>query len=58
MMDFTGKAKWDAWKANEGKSQDDAKKEYVEHLLSVLEKHAGEQIKASPPSPGLHHASI
>ncbi|PWN97827.1 acyl-CoA-binding protein [Tilletiopsis washingtonensis] len=39
MMDFTGKAKWDAWKANEGTSQDDAKKQYVEYLLELLKKH-------------------
>lgn len=35
MMDFVGKAKWDAWKKVEGKSSDDAKKEYVDTLLSV-----------------------
>lgn len=35
MMDFTGKAKWDAWKKNEGVSADDAKAKYVETLLSV-----------------------
>ena len=30
MLDFKGKAKWDAWKAKEGMSQDDAKNAYVE----------------------------
>jgi diazepam-binding inhibitor (GABA receptor modulating acyl-CoA-binding protein) len=35
MMDFTGKYKWNAWKANEGKSQEQAKKEYVDALLAV-----------------------
>ena len=30
MMDFKGKAKWDAWKAKEGTSQDDAKEAYIE----------------------------
>eukprot|EP00904_Undaria_pinnatifida_P008973 jgi/Undpi1/5205/HiC_scaffold_2.g00487.m1 len=29
MLDLAGKAKWDAWKALEGKSKDDAMKEYV-----------------------------
>ena len=29
MMDFKGKAKWDAWKAKEGMSSDDAKTAYV-----------------------------
>ncbi|PWN41252.1 acyl-CoA-binding protein [Ceraceosorus guamensis] len=40
MMDFTGKAKWDAWKSREGLSADEAKKEYVDHLLSLLDKHS------------------
>lgn len=35
MMDFTGKAKWDAWKKNEGLSSEDAKKQYVEELIGV-----------------------
>lgn len=35
MLDLTGKAKWDAWKKNEGKSQDDAKAEYVKTLVEV-----------------------
>jgi len=29
MLDLKGKAKWDAWNALKGKSQDDAKNEYV-----------------------------
>ena len=29
MFDMKGKAKWDAWKAKEGTSQDDAKAAYV-----------------------------
>ena len=29
MFDMKGKAKWDAWKAKEGMSQDDAKAAYV-----------------------------
>ena len=34
MMDFTGKAKWDAWKAIENMSKDEAKKNYVEFIES------------------------
>ena len=29
MFDLKGKAKWDAWKAKEGMSQDDAKEAYI-----------------------------
>ena len=35
MFDLTGKYKWDAWKANEGLSQDEAKSKYVEALIEV-----------------------
>jgi diazepam-binding inhibitor (GABA receptor modulating acyl-CoA-binding protein) len=38
MMDFTGKAKWDAWKKNEGISQDEAKQKYVDALLAIFAK--------------------
>jgi Acyl CoA binding protein len=41
-LDFTGKYKWDAWKKNEGLSQDDAKSQYVAALIAILEKN-GEQ---------------
>ena len=30
MMDFSGKAKWDAWNALKGKSNADAEKEYID----------------------------
>mmetsp|Transcript_45895 Transcript_45895/g.62320 ORF Transcript_45895/g.62320 Transcript_45895/m.62320 type:complete len:85 (-) Transcript_45895:86-340(-) len=30
MMDFKGKAKWDAWNGKKGMSQEDAQKAYVE----------------------------
>lgn len=36
MLDLKGKAKWDAWNAIKGKSQNDAKKEYVEYVLTFL----------------------
>jgi len=29
MLDFTGKAKWDAWSAVKGKSKEDAEGEYI-----------------------------
>jgi len=29
MMDFAGKAKWDAWNAIKGKSSSDAEAEYI-----------------------------
>jgi hypothetical protein len=35
MFDMAGKYKWDAWKKNEGKSSEQAKKEYVEAFLAV-----------------------
>ncbi|KAG8936071.1 hypothetical protein FRC02_004696 [Tulasnella sp. 418] len=36
LLDFVGKAKWDAWKAVEGKSKEEAEKEYVDALLDIL----------------------
>ena len=35
MMDFKGKAKWDAWKAKEGMSQDDAKAAYIAKVQAL-----------------------
>ena len=29
MLDFTGKAKWDAWNSVKGLGQDDAKTQYI-----------------------------
>jgi len=37
MLDFKGKAKWDAWSAKKGMSQDDAKREYIELATSLLD---------------------
>ena len=39
MMDFKGKAKWDAWNGKKGMSQDDAKTKYVEYANQMVEKH-------------------
>ncbi|KAL5485784.1 ACB1 [Sanghuangporus weigelae] len=38
LLDFTGKAKWDAWSEVKGTSKEDAQKLYVEKLLEILEK--------------------
>ncbi|KAG0148129.1 hypothetical protein CROQUDRAFT_132120 [Cronartium quercuum f. sp. fusiforme G11] len=38
ILDFTGKAKWDAWKEKEGLSKEDAQAEYVKLLREYLEK--------------------
>eukprot|EP01010_Urceolus_cornutus_P002429 NODE_3115_length_408_cov_174.013928_g2492_i0.p1 GENE.NODE_3115_length_408_cov_174.013928_g2492_i0~~NODE_3115_length_408_cov_174.013928_g2492_i0.p1 ORF type:complete len:122 (-),score=45.86 NODE_3115_length_408_cov_174.013928_g2492_i0:42-353(-) len=32
MLDFTGKAKWDAWEKQKGKSKEEAMKAYVENF--------------------------
>ncbi|KAK7690483.1 hypothetical protein QCA50_005581 [Cerrena zonata] len=40
MLDFTGKAKWDAWKSVEGVSKEEAYTKYVEKLIEIL-KSAG-----------------
>ena len=39
MMDFKGKAKWDAWNAKKGLGQEDAKTQYIELAKKLLEKH-------------------
>jgi diazepam-binding inhibitor (GABA receptor modulating acyl-CoA-binding protein) len=37
MLDLKGKAKWDAWSAKKGTSQEDAQKQYIELINSLLE---------------------
>lgn len=39
MLDFKGKAKWDAWSGKKGMTQDKAKEEYVAFAKSMMEKH-------------------
>ncbi|XP_072300381.1 acyl-CoA-binding protein [Eucyclogobius newberryi] len=39
MLDFTGKAKWDAWEKQKGKSKEDAMKEYVQLVNELKTKH-------------------
>jgi len=45
MLDFVGKAKWDAWKELEGTSKEDAEKAYVAKLIEVLTKSDHEEAK-------------
>ncbi|XP_044221559.1 acyl-CoA-binding protein [Thunnus albacares] len=39
MFDFTGKAKWDAWEKQKGKSQDDAMNEYITLVEQLKQKY-------------------
>ena len=39
MLDFKGKAKWEAWGKQKGKSQADAQAEYVALAKTLLEKY-------------------
>ncbi|XP_034741115.1 acyl-CoA-binding protein [Etheostoma cragini] len=39
MFDFTGKAKWDAWEKQKGKSKEDAMAEYVSLVEQLKEKY-------------------
>lgn len=39
LLDFKGKAKWDAWDAKKGLSQDDAKKQYIEKAEELIKKY-------------------
>ncbi|XP_058806960.1 putative acyl-CoA-binding protein [Phymastichus coffea] len=36
MLDFKGKAKWDAWNGKKGMAQNEAKKLYVEKAQSLI----------------------
>lgn len=37
MLDFKGKAKWDAWAAKKGTSQNDAKEAYVVKAQQLID---------------------
>lgn len=37
LLDFKGKAKWDAWDKKKGLDQDTAKKEYIEKVEQLIE---------------------
>merc|ERR1712241_255947 len=39
MMDFKGKAKWDAWNGKKGVGQDEAKQKYIELANQLKDKH-------------------
>ncbi|XP_024142125.1 acyl-CoA-binding protein [Oryzias melastigma] len=39
MLDFTGKAKWDAWEKQKGKSKEDAMKEYIKLVEELKQKY-------------------
>ncbi|XP_059355552.1 acyl-CoA-binding protein-like isoform X2 [Carassius carassius] len=39
MLDFTGKAKWDAWEAKKGMSKDDAMKAYIAKVEELKGKY-------------------
>ncbi|RPD68452.1 acyl-CoA-binding protein [Lentinus tigrinus ALCF2SS1-7] len=45
MLDFVGKAKWDAWKSVEGTSKEEAYEKYVEKLLEILKRADTEESK-------------
>ncbi|KAI0322124.1 acyl-CoA-binding protein [Amylostereum chailletii] len=45
MLDFVGKAKWDAWKKVEGTSKEDAITKYVEKLLEILKSAGTDEAK-------------
>ncbi|RDX57068.1 acyl-CoA-binding protein [Lentinus brumalis] len=45
MLDFVGKAKWDAWKGVEGTSTEDAYAKYVEKLIEILKRADTEESK-------------
>jgi len=36
MLDFKGKAKWEAWNARKGTSKEDAQKAYIELVNELL----------------------
>lgn len=39
MLDFTGKAKWDAWNTRKGTSKDDAEAEYITFVEELKGKY-------------------
>ncbi|KIY43971.1 acyl-CoA-binding protein [Fistulina hepatica ATCC 64428] len=45
LLDFTGKAKWDAWAEVKGVSKEEAWKKYVEKLIEILNRAGDEQSK-------------
>ncbi|XP_020299696.1 acyl-CoA-binding protein homolog isoform X2 [Pseudomyrmex gracilis] len=39
MLDFKGKAKWEAWNKKKGTSQEAAKQSYIEYANTLIEKY-------------------
>ncbi|XP_035689201.1 acyl-CoA-binding protein-like [Branchiostoma floridae] len=39
MLDFTGKAKWDAWESKKGMSQEDARAKYIAKVEELKGKY-------------------
>merc|ERR1712168_1333771 len=39
MLDFTGKAKWNAWNANKGKSKEECETAYIELVNELIGKY-------------------
>ena len=39
MLDFKGKAKWDAWEGKKGMGQNEAKEKYIAFAAQLKEKH-------------------
>lgn len=40
MLDFKGKAKWDAWSGKKGMDKSDAENKYIELVASLKDKYA------------------
>lgn len=40
LFDLKGKAKWDAWEKNKGKSKEEAMQDYITLVESLFEKYA------------------
>ncbi|KAI0635627.1 acyl-CoA-binding protein [Trametes polyzona] len=45
MLDFVGKAKWDAWESVKGTSKEEAYAKYVEKLIEILKRADTEESK-------------
>jgi len=39
MLDFKGKAKWDAWNSKKGMSKEEAMQKYVDYAKEMIAKH-------------------
>jgi len=51
MMDFVGRAKWDAWNSLGSVSQDEAKQAYIDYVDSLVGTAAAEESSAAESSP-------